>query len=298
MMTNSEVMTKKKAVLMCQTPLQALIAEKIIEKNTDTQFFPVYTAYEWNHKHEHYATRLLTTCQCGIKREMPTIAHIAQLTTEIVAMDFNDIYFASIDAPLNLAILSAKENITIYTYDDGAANVTPKSIYLRKAKQPVAYPGLDIHWDKEKVRATSQKHYTIFNSTFNIVPTDKLVYVELFPVERTKSKTTYNKKVSVLIGQMILSPEENEQMMYRVMSEHNIDYYFPHPVEKTLEMISDKVIHTHLVFEEYMVTLLETYDEIALYHFCSTVALNLKHHPRVKEIIIDKMYYDSWYFTV
>lgn len=298
MTTNKEVMTKKKAVLMCQTPLQALIAEKIIEKNADTQFFPVYTAYEWNHKHEHYATRLLTTCQCGIKREMPTIAHIAQLTTEIVAMDFSDIYFASIDAPLTLAVLTAKENVTVYTYDDGSANVTPKSFYFRKAKQPVAYPGLDIHWDKEKVKEASEKHYTIFNSTFNIVSTDKLVYVELFPVERTNSKTTHNKKVSVLIGQMVTKPEENSLLMYKVMTDYQIDYYFPHPRETVSPIVQEKTIHTDLIFEEYVATLLETYDEIELYHFYSTVALNLRRHPRITEKTIDKVLYESWYFTV
>lgn len=290
-------MKQRKAVLMCQTPLQALIAEKVIACNPDTQFYPIYTAYTWNNKHEHYATRLLEKCQCGLKKEIATLEQIASLVTEVVSLEFEDIYLASIDAPLNLAVLTQKE-VNIYTYDDGSANVTPKSFYFRKYKQPVEYPGLTITWDKEKVRACSRKHYTVFDSTFNIVSSEKLERLDLFKFDDISVPDSNKKSVSVLIGQMVARPGDNERLMQHVMAEHKIDYFFPHPRENRLESLMEQTIQTDLIFEEYYLELLKTYDEIALYHFCSTVALNLKDHPRVKEIIIDKIYYESWYFTV
>ncbi|MDO4814836.1 MAG: glycosyltransferase family 52 [Gemella sp.] len=289
-------MTEKISLLICQTPLQALVAEKIIEINPHKKFFPVYTAYEWNAKHENYAARLVEKCGRGIKKEIANLKQISELAKQVLELEFNEIYLASIDAPLSLVVLSGKENLDVYTYDDGSANITPKSFYFRKNKNPVTYPGLNITWDKFKVREKSKKHYTIFDSDFNIVPSSKLERLDLFNFEKEESRQ--GKEVSVLLGQMIMNPGQNEMLMNKIMQENNIDYFFPHPREGVLESLRDKTIETKLIFEEYYLELLKDYDVINIYHFYSTVAFNLRKHPRINEKILDKDFYESWYFSL
>lgn len=287
----------KQALIMCQTPLQALIAEKIIEINADKVFYPVYTAYEWNDKHDYYSTRLIDQCGDGVKEELSNIAVIVKLVTDLEKLSFSDIYLASIDAPLNLAVLSAKEGINLYTYDDGSANITPKSFYFRKENNPIHYPNLHITWNKEKVKEKSLKHYTIFNTSFNVVPSNRLEKIELFSFD--KAKKEHGKEVSVLIGQRVIaSAVQNERLMIQAMNDYHIDYFFPHPREKRLDALKFKTIDTPHIFEEFYVELLKDYDMIHLYHFFSTVAFNLREHPQIQEHIIDKRFYDGWYFQI
>lgn len=293
------VLEKKMALIMCQTPLQSLIAGKIIDLFPEQIFYPVYTSYQWNSKHEHYADRIITKCGQGLKQELATNGDIITLVNQLAELDSDVIYLASIDAPHNLALLSRKPNLALYTYDDGSANITPKSFYFRHY-QPIAIEGLDILWNKEKVRENSLNHFTIFDSDFNIVPTEKLIKVDLFPTpSKDVAVSKKSREVSVLIGQKILpSVEENIKMMGQVMSEFAIDYYFPFPGEIGKITKSDLVIETDQIFEEYYVQLLKEYDVIHLYHFYSTVAFNLRNDPRIKEHIINESFYNSWYFSI
>lgn len=282
-------------LIMCQTPLQAVIAEKIVKENKNKKFYPVYATFNWNRKHEHYAKRLIDLCKCGIKRELINKAEIIKLAKEIDLTRFKGIYLASIDAPLNLILLSKKEDLDIYTYDDGTANITPKSFYFTASQSSQIFLGTILPWNKERVRATSKKHYTIFDSKFNIVSSEKLIKLDLFDFDSYSKIKKTNKEISILLGQSIIKePIHNELLMQKTMTENNIDLYFPHPREKFLKYLSDKTIVTDLIIEEYIVKLLEDYDMVHIYHFYSTAAINLRKHPRVEEHIVNKKIYDFW----
>lgn len=290
---------KRVALLMCQTPLQSVIATEIIKKNPDTVFFPVYTAYQWTHKHEYYANRLLEKCGTGIKRELHDMDSIVALVKELELHHFTDMYLASIDAPLNLAALSTHDNMNVYTYDDGAANITPKSFYFRKTKG-IDVPGITMTWDKQKVREVSQRHYTIFDTPFNIVPSHKLEYVTLFDVSTApRDMDKPNAEVSIFVGQRMMDTmEAQEKLVLQVMTQFNVDYYFPAPAEKSMPLPLERVIDTPLIFEEYCQELLKQYDVIHVYHFYSTVGFTLKNHPAIHIHVIDERYYDGWYFSL
>lgn len=272
----------KKNLIICLTPLQMLIASRIVEKEPAVYDF-LCLSYDENEKYDYYYEKLGQHCDKSYKFIVRSNSKIGRLfdflkfkffLKNIVKTPYENVYLASIDNPFLHMLLSALHKVRIRTFDDGSANIYKDSIYYKYAKKNfIQYSilgALGNFYSVSKIVSESEKHFTIYRGQDNI--TKNLVYLSLFNVlENIKA----NKEINIFLGQPFneLGFTDSNRVV-SLLVKIGIEYYFPHPRER--EIYSDfSYIKTPMIFEDYVLTLLEQGYVVNIYSFLSTAALNV-----------------------
>lgn len=305
------VYDQQKSLIMCVTPLQMLIAEKIIHKFHDYKFDVLIVALADNEKYRYYYKKL-EKLSCNSFYYVPKdgflgfLEYIQILKKNGFAAKYTNCFLASIDSRHFQYIISKNKNTNIYTFDDGTANIIKNSVYYTNEKIPSwkkliwNFIGIDSYM--EDIKKSSRKHYTLYENVSNIV--ENTEYLKLF--ESSKSEDELTKKINIYLGQPLteISDKFTEQYILSNLNHLNIDYYFPHPREKIIPKGNFEIISTPLIFEDYLIEYLaenKTVD-INLYSYISSALLNVKGLERVNVKYIHDNYlienYSSFYSFV
>lgn len=207
-------------------------------------------------------------------------------------MPIKKIFVANIEKLSVKMILKTKPKAKLYSFDDGSRNIIECNHKVfcdyhlpQKLHRKYIAKILGTHYKGYSAKQRIIKHYTIYANHQNIVKNTE--YIPLFLGERTKLYPNNPKQnIKILIGQpeILDNIEELKSLILKTYQKFGINYYFPHPREEyTIEEIN--YINTPLIFEDYFLQNLQV-NEIIIYTFCSTVALNMLSLPNVKIIAI------------
>lgn len=289
---NFEHSPNGKNLFICCTPLQGMIAKRIIEikdlKKEDCVVF-YYTSFD-NEVYRRSYISLMELCTEGLyyvwKPNFPT--YILEAKKFFKRFKFKNYYIASIDSTFVQLALSIGKKYSIYSFDDGTANVIEKSNYLKHQKinfkRSILFM-LGNRFSTQKIRKRIVEHYTIFPSLKNI--TDKTVEISLFK-DKDLPKNN-DKKCTVILGTVYEEIFKNSEDLAIVKAKiaeriHNFNgdiFYIPHPREIYWKIPKVKYIKTDKIAEEIVLDLLKVFSTVNLVSFCSTAQLNLALTPGV-----------------
>lgn len=294
-----------KSLIMCVTPLQMIIAEKIIQLNPKEDFDLLVIALSDNDKYRYYYDRLKNICVTSMyytteKGMKGFLNYIRKLNKTKLDKKYQSLYLASIDSRHFQYILSRNKKANIYTFDDGTANIILQSLYYANSKpklfKRMVWRGFGIKHYMEDIKKLSSLHYTIYKDVPNII--EKTQFVKLYG-EYKSSSTPVTRVVKIYLGQPLeeISIDFNSQYVAEIIAKLGIDFYYPHPREKVIPKGGFNIITNQLVFEDYIVSYLEDNPEVMVevYSFISSAMLNIASLDRIElNYIYDSYLYENY----
>lgn len=285
-------------LIICLTPLQMLIAEKIIEKNSDKTFDLLVISLFDNDKYKYYYSKLENKVRnanyfvykpAGFYKNLKNFFDFKKFYKK----NFNNkvysgYYLASIDSRHCQYILSLCENFKLYTFDDGTANIFADSLYFVDRKtsfiKKIFLNMNGIRKHSNDLKDMSLKHYTIYDGISNAF--SRLEFISLFSYNIGENNTQENSKIRIFLGQPFseYSKDLNYEFINKLILNLDIDLYFPHPREGSLDksiLIVPEIVKTDLILEDYIVEILKNNCNVDLYSFASSGAINCACLPGV-----------------
>lgn len=301
-------------LIICMTPLQVLIARKIIELNNDQTFVSIYLTYIDNKKHRYYY-QLLSGISCNstfvflenntIRERLLTFSRIVKAYNELdlFRLPIENVYLSSIDTMFVQYILSKIKFKKLFTFDDGTANVFADSEYFVQKSQSLSKLVFKrffrIRFNTiEDVKKEVSKHYSIYPNEKNII--ENVETISLFDGITYNSRHSDFKVKKIVLGQalnILISQKDYVNIINNISKFLGVDYFFPHPEEDLDFNHLFKTIDTHLVIEDYLINELQSNSDIKfeLYTFFSSSILSLVKLDRVSvNIVYSKVLMDEF----
>ncbi|MDG4922401.1 glycosyltransferase family 52 [Glaesserella parasuis] len=293
-------------LIICTTPLQSLIASKIIDEYFDEDFIGIMISPIKNSKYDYYSNKLKNKCTHFFSYDMDVRDGKINYINKLIRIkyigkslkDIDKIFVSSIDGVnIQLFISSIKSGQRkIITFDDGLANLDRSSFLYSNNRNFLSLLGrlLGNKLDLESLKKSSLKHYTIYRSNKNII--DRLSYISLINREQDNVEVNiYNKEkreVRILIGQPVYELLEinsrdmlykNVSLMEYVVKKFCIEYYIPHPRERYI-VSGVNYIETELIIEDYFLNNLQEDVNYVIYTFFSSALLFLLNFKNIQVI--------------
>lgn len=277
-------------LIVCCTPLQVLIAEKIMEKYPNEAFFGVMLHTVENKKFEHYKQRL-SKKTAGFfslhqhKDRFSLVKEIIQIKCRFQSKTFKRVFVSNLIELHLQFLLSAVKFDEFYTFDDGTINIVESSPLLKDDPNTLLRKSINLilgnKYTTQSLRARSQAHYTIYPQFKNII--ENTIGIDLMPYLETESDN--GEVVNILLGQPIYPDNsENVVLTESVISRFNIHYYLPHPRE-TYRLNNVEYIETPLIFEDYMTTEFAK-RKCRVYTYCSSAVLNVINSKNIEVVAL------------
>lgn len=300
-------------VFICITPLQVLIAQRIIADliTQPAQIIGLYLPYADHAKHRHYFAKLQAVCDQAafvvLKNQtwQQRFATLHQLKHTLKQLNLwqqpvERVYLASIDV-LFLQYVMAKINFhQLYTFDDGTANIFPNSSYhqpLPKSRAMQAFKKLlgIRHADVGAVLSASQAHYTIFPHETNVIantipialypdrPATLAKIATVTPPQQTVKRLLLGQGLDAFIGEAAY-----RELVQAMITRFDIDAFVPHPRERLDFGALLPVLATDNIIEDYVMAELHQHPNqvIEIYTFMSTAVFTLKDLPRTRITLV------------
>ncbi|WP_301099017.1 glycosyltransferase family 52 [Otariodibacter sp.] len=274
-------------LIVCYTPLQVLIAERIIDLYPNEQFYGVMIYPVANAKYQYYADRLEAKCEQFFSLHQHTdrfnlLKEIIELKYRFSRKVFQRVFVASINDIQIQFLLSAIGFEHFYTFDDGTANIVPSSVYYKDEPntfiRKAINRGLKNKYSVAKLKSLSEAHYTIYPDFSNII--ENTINIDLFP---SSALSNDNDSISILLGQPVyLDNEKNITLAKKVIERFNIQYYLPHPREQ-YQLNQVEYIHTPLILEDYLAQVVKN-KKCKIYTYFSSAVLNIYHNKNIEVI--------------
>lgn len=280
-----------RSLIMCVTPLQMVIAEKIIKNKKDETFDIVVVSQDDNKRFMYYYDKLkdITNKQLFFKynssSEWSKFKSVLDFKREykksFFLKKYSKIYLASIDSRHFHYVLSVHKTAEVYTFDDGTANVIQNSAYFTDYRPNyltrivLCFLGINVY--KDTVIQRSKKHYTIYKGCKNII--ENTEFIGLIEGNNTV-QLKKNKVVNLFLGQPMYEIDEiyNKKIVENCIKKLNIDLYYRHPREQWDLALDDVVIiDKELIVEDFVIEYLNNNPDVTLhiYSFISSALLNL-----------------------
>lgn len=269
---------------ICLTPLQMLIANKLIELKQEPSDVLILT-YNLNEKYEYYIdkinTNILVKDIFKIKLEESSFFTKSENFVNIWkwtrSREYNTIYFACLESIHIHFILEKIKFCHLYTFDDGSANIFPNSIYYTytpSLKNKLMRFLLGIKWDLNLVKKMTEKHYTIYKSFQNVVNNTEFVNVFSYGFY-----TTGEKKILLFLGQPFKNPKESVELFNLLLIKYKNIYYFMHPREDSSfierHISKEFLLSSSLIVEDYVSSLLKNGYNVHLFSVSSSAGFNM-----------------------
>ncbi|EOQ74854.1 glycosyltransferase family 52 [Acinetobacter lactucae] len=280
-------------LLVCLTPLQMLIASKIVEQNP-TSYDVLCLSYNENEKYDYYFNKLSLVCENSYRFIVYSENKIYRIFDfvrfkfylfKILKNKYSKIYLASIDNPFFHLLLSVVKKDQVLTFDDGTANIYQESNYYnyqdKSMLQTVILNFLGNKYSTKKVIDESQKHFSIYKGYKNII--DNTSYISIISINKM---LLADKKIKIFLGQPFhdLKGGDSEKIL-SFIKKIGVEYYFPHPREKK-RYDGINYIESPLIFEDYILNLLTEGYLVELYTVLSTAALNVASLKNIEIIVL------------
>ncbi|ELX04805.1 glycosyltransferase family 52 [Acinetobacter baumannii] len=292
----------KKNLIVCLTPLQMLIAEKILQKSYG-DFDLLCISYNKNNKYDYYFKKVSSEssvayrfyiCSKNKFSRFYDLIKFKLFMRNFFCEEYENVYVASIDNPFVHLALSMFTNFQLYTFDDGSANINVDSIYYqiphKSNLQKVMMKLLGSVYDQERILAESKMHYTIYKDFSNII--SNTTFLPLFSLDKINRG---NKSINIFLGQPLHEIQGlNASIFLKFLISNGVLNYFPHPRE-TSKHSNFRYIETSLIFEDYIIELLEEGYNVNVYTISSTAALNVSSLEGVHIFIVKSSVLDVFY---
>lgn len=174
-------------IFLCATPLQAVIARAVVNHLEIQDYHVVYSTRRDSETDRRYAEMLASgTTEFGysasVNAKFQLIRYMKrrwQLRRFFVRDEYRRIFVASTESLLFLALIDRNPRASLYTFDDGAANLLAHS-KLRTARQRIA--GWRLHLGRcvrpVPLASLITRHYSIYKGFENIVEPARVTYID------------------------------------------------------------------------------------------------------------------------
>lgn len=303
---------EKKALFICCTPLQLLIARNIISLEPDFTYDLIFISPEINHKYQNayeksmgffvdsiiieLKNKISLLKKQDFKKFNEAYEKISDFTNN---KDYHSLFLANIDKKIILKLISKKSFRRYISFDDGIENLnTINGVLYKKDKKNFSnflFKLNGVHLTREKMRSKLEYHYTIYPNHKNL--TNKVVPISLKNEIKANNLSSlineiqsYN-SISIFLG----SPIENansstylEHPYESILDKIKIDFYYPHPRENFYPKI--KLLDYPFIFEDFILDLklLKPNLKIKIYSFGSSVHLNLINLNNIQHTVINR----------
>ena len=286
-------------LVVCWTPLQMLIAEKIIKSHPNEKFYMIVMSHSGkNEKYDYYSSILSQKSErfysfyLEPQSQNKLFVYTSLLELKLKSLLFpplKTIYFAHISSPEIHTLVSSYPTVEIRTFDDGSSNLLKKSAFLNNANRistgDISRKFYEIFINStqsvKSVRERSTEHYTIFKDLKNIMDDGhrKMHYLPLFDVSKLKPNKEIRDTVKILLG----SPEkEMKEISEKAIKHFGIKYATLHPRQR-YELSNAITLQSPYIIEDYMLKEIEKnpHTHYEIYTFFSGAALTMKDFPNV-----------------
>ncbi|MDO4225662.1 MAG: glycosyltransferase family 52, partial [Bergeyella zoohelcum] len=291
-------------VIICWTPLQMVIAEKLIEKHPTEKFYTIMMSYNKNKTYEYYFNRLKSKSLKAYSfyfNESPDTRNFVytallelKLKAALLPSDIKTFYFANMEKPEIHTILSSFPDAEIKTFDDGTANLVNSHIVEKGEYTPkngrILYKYLN-QYTKEKVKNKISEHYTIFYGIPNMMEKIrgeklKITHIELFDATKKKKETEIKDSISILLG--VPEPSSLKETLEKIAKDFDIKYTAKHPRQE-YDVDGVELIKTELIIEDYILQEIEKNPNrlYKIYSLFSSAGLIMKDFPNVEIINLE-----------
>jgi len=286
------------SLCICLTPLHVLIAEKVSE--TTGQHFDkgVYFSYNSDSKTEHYYNKMASFCKESEFILLPNdkinspIKHIKILIQRwkfffrfAYFSKFKDVYFPTSYNTYLMILLAITRRSKTHTFDDGILNIAYEEIispYRAKSFFAKVYEKLTgVFYSIDDLVKRSKEHYSIYPASQNVCANVKEVSL-LRPSAIHQGEQENIKRI--FIGP---APEADEEVWRKVNNkilEIKPNEFLPHPRDIHQKAKNVQYTDTHLIAEDYVISLLEKSPNsgVEIYGLQSSALLHLAKLPNVK----------------
>lgn len=289
-------------LFLCYTPLQLVIASRVIElqrmdKNDVEVFFiskvdslvvrnTLLELKEYCHK-IHFV---------HMKRKYPL--YFLRVFLMFFRRKFDAVYVASIDNVIMHFILSHIKFSVLYSFDDGTANIFPDSMYYQAEKKCITRSllrlMLGIRVSMQEVKMLSQQHFTIYPGFKNVIDNVHCMSLQSEYKSLTCSSssiaTPMHEACNVMLGSvysfLFESGVDYPSLLHRCVhyfkENGNPCFYIPHPRQLDESFFSDvEYLKPEFIAEREVLNLLATYKCVHLYGFMSSCQFNLASDSRI-----------------
>ncbi|WP_180173799.1 glycosyltransferase family 52 [Acinetobacter sp. YH01024] len=293
---------KNKSLLICLTPLQMLIASKIIDENPAI-YDVLCLSYNDNEKYNYYYSKISAKCDISYRYMVKSQEKFGRIfefikyrifLKKILKTNYDKVFLASVDNPFFHLLLSLLRKTEIQTFDDGTANIYKKSVYYvfpkKNALQQALLRILGNNYHTQQVIDESKLHHTIYEGFQNI--TKPLNIIKLIDLN---VKNNPNKTIKIYLGQPLEDLNlKNESEIFNLLKKNTVNYYFPHPRESK-KYKGFNYINSPLIFEDYIIDLLEKNYSVELFTILSSAAINVSVlNNVVVKVIRNKILYENY----
>lgn len=298
--------TKKRSLILCATPFQILIAEKIIKQNPNSEFdlILMLNKNENRQKFEYYFNRVKRLCQTTLlweyKAKIPNlISFKIKIHTNGFNKKYDELYLSNVHRAHFQLLVSYNIDSEIFTFDDGLANILPSSkLYVDSELDIVRrsiWKVLGIRVNSKDIKNKSSTHLTVYKDIPNIITNTS--FIELYDRNLTNTLDENQEIIKIYLGQPLdeVGNAFEQTNIKEVFDSLGIQKYFPHPREKTISIKDIEIIQTNLIFEDYIIELLNNDSDICIevYSFFSSAIINIASLNRVKCYYIYHQYVDE-----
>ncbi|MGF2256347.1 glycosyltransferase family 52 [Acinetobacter baumannii] len=274
---------KKTSLVICFTPLQMLIAEKIVAQQPSVDLIVVALnnnekyIYYYNNFHHPNITKQYYLFDNN-KSKFFKFINIVKFNKNFKLEKFyENIYVSSIDNKYTHKILSTVNFKNLYTYDDGAANVVKNSIYFKQTfmskLKDILFKLMGVEFNLNKIKKISRKHYTITKGIQNIV--EQTEYISIIEKKEDNRNISVDQEIKIFLGQPLKDIDKNFDVLAlkKLLVMEGINYHFRHPRETDEAFFEE--IKTSYIFEDFFAKELSKYRKVIIYTLSSTAALNI-----------------------
>lgn len=281
----------RQVLLLVGSPLQALIAERIIalhpEDTFDTALFTT-SIVKPSPKYEYYFERLKKISRNAwyIERysNLGRTDHYLKIL-KLLKLGFSlpiyDRIYHGPQCPESGLLLTKQSKVEVHTLDEGAANLTP--VAMDKVKYASQGKLLDLiykifpHTRVGVSIGKSSNHITIYT----LPHTHPLAHYIPLVREVIQSNTYRDQVIKIMLGQPIydLVQTKNKDLSntQAIVDHYAITMYLPHPREK-YQVERTEYIDSPMISEDWILTYMKEHPDtrIEVYGFCSSTVFNLQ----------------------
>lgn len=301
-------------LIICWTPLQMLIAEKIIDSHPKEKFYTIVMSHSAkNDKFEYYSSKLaqksekLYSFYIYPQSQNKYFVYTTLLELKLKSLLFPEvktIFLAHLSNSENHTIISSLPKAQIKTFDDGTANLIKKSVFLDNGER-ISMGELDnfiyksfinaTHHTK-KIRENSVEHYTIFKDFDNVMEEEgrKMTYLSLFNASQLRESSQIKDTIKIMLGTAEKKLKETSE---KAVEHFKIKYTTLHP-RQTYKLDNAITLKSKLIIEDYLLEEIKKNPntQYEIYTFFSGAALTLKDFPNVKVYAIKPKSFPSNYW--
>ncbi|MGE8600360.1 MAG: glycosyltransferase family 52 [Acinetobacter calcoaceticus] len=292
-----------KNLFICLTPLQMIICLEIIHQKKIKEYGLICLFLTKSDKYQYYFDKIKKDSLfsyafypkekvIGIQLLLDVFIFKRKIAANKNFLNIENLYIASIDNRYVQVIFSILKYKKLYTFDDGLANLNYDGSYYRNEElsfsRRVLWHLVGVSFLVQNIRDKVKMHYTIYNDKKNIVSNTE--YISLLDKRDFKANSKEGVEYSFFLGQPLYEVDKicDDNYINSLLSNLDVDFYFPHPRENYKISSSIKVVYTKKIFEDYIKDFIneKNVKKIKIYTFFSTAVLNLAEIDSIELFVI------------